>query len=181
MRFSTLADTPKEIKAAQDGFESCRGYIRKLISQRVDLRYTPEFQFIYDKGIKHAADVDRVLEEIKKLKPAPDVVTGMSFYKSVLKAIGHHRKFLLTTHHNPDADAVSSVLAMALFLKSKGKKLQVLNEDACPSWLKFLPATSMLKKAAYLRRVDYEAAIVLDCGHLDGWVELKSLSRKAGL
>jgi ribosome-binding factor A len=70
VKFSTLADTPKAIKAAQDGFESCRGYIRKLIAQRVAMRYTPEFQFIYDKGIKHAADVDRVLEEIKKLKPA---------------------------------------------------------------------------------------------------------------
>jgi len=72
VRFSTLKDTPKDIEAAVEGFESCRGYIRKLISQRLALRYTPEFQFIYDKGIKHAADIDKVLEEIKKLKPAPD-------------------------------------------------------------------------------------------------------------
>ena len=70
VKFSTLADAPKDIKAAIAGFESGRGYIRKLISQRVDLRYTPEFQFIYDKGIKYAADVDKVLEEIKRLKPA---------------------------------------------------------------------------------------------------------------
>ena len=68
VRFSTLSDDPKAIKAAIAGFESGRGYIRKLISQRVDLRYTPEFQFIYDKGIKYAADVDKVLEEIKQLK-----------------------------------------------------------------------------------------------------------------
>lgn len=72
VRFSTLKDNPKEIKAAVDGFESCRGYIRRLISQRIVLRYTPEFQFIYDKGIKHAADVDRVLEEIKQLKSAKE-------------------------------------------------------------------------------------------------------------
>ena len=70
VKFSTLADTPKDIDAAKVGFESCKGYIRKLISQRLALRYTPEFQFIYDKGIKHAADVDKVLEEIKQLKPA---------------------------------------------------------------------------------------------------------------
>ena len=72
VRFSTLADTPKEIEDAIAGFESCRGYIRKLISQRVPLRYTPEFQFYYDKGIKHAADVDKILEEIKQLKTAPE-------------------------------------------------------------------------------------------------------------
>jgi len=72
VRFSTLGDTVKEIEAAKEGFESCRGFIRKLVSQRLSLRYTPEFQFIYDKGIKHAADVDKVLEEIKLLKPAPE-------------------------------------------------------------------------------------------------------------
>jgi len=76
VRFSVLADTPKKIKEAQEGFESCKGYIRKLISQRLALRYTPEFQFIYDKGIKHAADVDKVLEEIKKLKPAQGEADG---------------------------------------------------------------------------------------------------------
>ena len=70
VRFSTLSDDPKGVKAAIAGFESGRGYIRKLISQRLALRYTPEFQFIYDKSIKHAADIDKVLEEIKQLKPA---------------------------------------------------------------------------------------------------------------
>ena len=69
VKFSTLSDDLKDINAAKAGFESCRGYIRKLISQRVVLRYTPEFRFFYDKGIKHAADVDKVLEEIKKLTP----------------------------------------------------------------------------------------------------------------
>jgi ribosome-binding factor A len=72
VKFSTLSDDPKDIKAAVAGFESCRGYIRKLIGQRIVLRYTPEFQFIYDKSVKYAADVDRVLEEIKQLKKAEE-------------------------------------------------------------------------------------------------------------
>ena len=70
VKFSTLKDDPKEVKAVQEGFESSRGYIRKLIGERIVLRYTPEFQFVYDKGIKYAADVDKVLEEIKHLKSA---------------------------------------------------------------------------------------------------------------
>ena len=70
VKFSILSDAPADIKAAEKGFESCRGFIRKLISQRVELRYTPEFQFIYDKSIKYAADIDKTLEEIKKLTPA---------------------------------------------------------------------------------------------------------------
>src|ERR1700744_6120754 len=61
VRYSTLGDTEKEINNAKAGFESCKGYIRKLIGQRVVLRYIPEFIFFYDKGIKHAAEVDKVL------------------------------------------------------------------------------------------------------------------------
>ena len=34
----------------------------------------------------------------------------MNSFKTVLNTIRRHRKFLVTTHHNPDADAVSSVL-----------------------------------------------------------------------
>jgi phosphoesterase RecJ-like protein len=90
----------------------------------------------------------------------------MISYKNVLNAIHRHQKFLVTTHHTPDADAVSSVLAMAIYLKSLGKKVLVLNEDACPEWLKFLPGTRMFKKVSAIKRVDYQVAIVLDCADL---------------
>ena len=70
VKFSTLSDDPKGVKAAIAGFESCRGYIRKLISQRIVLRYTPEFQFIYDKSVKYAVEIDKILKEVKQLKPA---------------------------------------------------------------------------------------------------------------
>jgi phosphoesterase RecJ-like protein len=91
----------------------------------------------------------------------------MSSFKTVLNTIRRYRKFLVTTHHSPDADAVSSALAMAMFLKSLGKQVRVLNEDSCPQWLKFLPGTPVFKKAGAASQVDYEAAIVLDCGDLE--------------
>ncbi|MBF0504696.1 MAG: bifunctional oligoribonuclease/PAP phosphatase NrnA [Candidatus Omnitrophica bacterium] len=90
----------------------------------------------------------------------------MNLFNEVLNVIRRHKKFLVATHHNPDADALSSALAVGLFLKSKAKLVHVLNEDACPDWLKFLPATSMLKKASDLKTLDYDAAIVVDCGDL---------------
>lgn len=68
VKFSMLSDAPNDIKAAMAGFESCRGYIRKLIGQRLELRYVPAFQFIYDKSVKYAVEIDKVLEEIKRLK-----------------------------------------------------------------------------------------------------------------
>ena len=68
VRFSTLSDDPRDIQSAQEGLSSCKGYIRKLIAERVSLRYTPEFQFIYDKGLSYAAEIDKTLEEIKQKK-----------------------------------------------------------------------------------------------------------------
>lgn len=90
----------------------------------------------------------------------------MRAFNAVLNIIRRHRKFLLTTHHNPDADALAALLAMGLFLKSLGKQVYALNEDACPDWLKFLPGTSGFKKASAVKSLDYDAAIVLDCGDL---------------
>jgi len=91
----------------------------------------------------------------------------MGNFSAVLKTIRSHKNFLVTTHHNPDADALSSALSMAIFLKSLGKKALVLNEDPCPPWLKFLPRASWFKKAGDRQRVDYDAAIVIDCGDLE--------------
>lgn len=90
----------------------------------------------------------------------------MGNFSAVLKVVRRHQKFLVSTHHNPDADALSSALAMAIFLKGLGKRAVVLNEDECPPWLKFLPGTSMFKKASTVNKVDYDAALVLDCGDL---------------
>lgn len=70
VRFSILSDAQVDIDSAIEGLESCRGYIRKLVGSRIDLRYTPEIQFIFDKGVQHAAYIDQQLEEIKKLKSA---------------------------------------------------------------------------------------------------------------
>ena len=65
IKFSVLSDDPNVIKNAIKGMDSARGFVRKTIASRVVLRYIPEFQFIFDKGIQHAAKIDATLEEIK--------------------------------------------------------------------------------------------------------------------
>ncbi len=90
----------------------------------------------------------------------------MKSYKQVLEIIRRHQKFLVASHHNPDADALASSLSMAMFLKAQGKQVQVFNEDECPQWLKFLPGTATLKRPGDIKKLDYDAAIVLDCGDL---------------
>ncbi len=90
----------------------------------------------------------------------------MNKFDAVLKLVHRHKKFLVTTHHNPDADALGSALAVTMWLTKIGKKVVVVNEDACPSWLSFLPKSSLLKKATELKSLDYDVAIAIDCGDL---------------
>ncbi len=67
VRFSVLSDDPVVIKNAKEGLDSAKGFVRKTIASKIVLRYTPEFQFFFDKGISHAAHIDAKLEEIKSL------------------------------------------------------------------------------------------------------------------
>jgi phosphoesterase RecJ-like protein len=49
-----------------------------------------------------------------------------------------HDRFVLTTHMNPDGDALGSEVGLARFLVSLGKSVRTINQDATPEILAFL-------------------------------------------
>src|SRR2546423_15692654 len=52
--------------------------------------------------------------------------------------LARHQRFLLTTHVNPDGDAIGSEVAFAALLKAKGRPVRVLNDSPTPQafgWL----------------------------------------------
>lgn len=99
-------------------------------------------------------------------------------YKAVADAIKKHKRFIITTHINPDADAIGSALAFAIVLKALGKSVTVLNEDPVPGWLKFLPRTQWVRNPSQVRSLNYDAAIALDCGDLARVGNVRGLLRK---
>ena len=52
--------------------------------------------------------------------------------------VDRHRKFLLTTHINPDGDGLGSECALALWLRAQGKQVRVLNDSVMPPAFAFL-------------------------------------------
>ncbi|MCX7798624.1 MAG: bifunctional oligoribonuclease/PAP phosphatase NrnA [Melioribacter sp.] len=54
--------------------------------------------------------------------------------------------FILTTHVNPDADAIGSELALYYILKKLGKKVLVINHSATPYNLEFLDDENVIQK-----------------------------------
>ncbi len=53
-------------QAVEEALENARGFIRRLVGQRVIMRYTPEIIFLYDKSIEYGDRIEQTLEEIKR-------------------------------------------------------------------------------------------------------------------
>jgi phosphoesterase RecJ-like protein len=101
----------------------------------------------------------------------------MSFNK-VLSVIQKNKTFLLSTHVNPDPDALCSELALAMFLKNLGKKVIIVNEAAVPQHLHFLPKSEWVKALHSKLKLSFDVAMIVDCGDLDRIGEVKGLLKK---
>lgn len=66
--YSVLGDEQKTLEISQT-LDKIAGYVRRLIGERVRLRYTPEIVFRYDSSIRDSARIEQALEEIKKTMP----------------------------------------------------------------------------------------------------------------
>ena len=83
--------------------------------------------------------------------------------EQVADVIRSKRRFAVTTHVNPEGDALGSALALALALRGMGKEAEALNKDSIPFFLKFLPTVGVFRQAT---RLDdgVDAVFVVDCG-----------------
>src|SRR3989338_4121634 len=99
-------------------------------------------------------------------------------HKTILKVLKKNHRFLISTHVNPDPDALCSQLALGLYLQSQGKRIYIVNEEAFPKRFNFLPAVHLIKKFGKKLKVDYDVAVILDCGDLDRIGLVKSLIKK---
>ena len=56
--------------------------------------------------------------------------------------VSRHSRFLLTTHVNPDGDAIGSEIGLARFLRARGAEVRIVNQDPTPETLHFLEAAA---------------------------------------
>lgn len=90
----------------------------------------------------------------------------MEDYKAILQVFDKHQSFALSTHVNPDGDALGSELALYSFLKDLGKQVKIYNTDAAPKNYRFLPFYDAILSAKALRDDLPEVLVVLDAGVL---------------
>lgn len=97
---------------------------------------------------------------------------------NVIQVIKKNKRFLISTHVNPDPDALCSELALAIYLRSLGKKVSIVNHESVPHRFRFIPGISSIKHYWEKRKVVYDVAIILDCGDLSRVGKVQDLIQK---
>ena len=67
-------------------------------------------------------------------------------FKALESIIINNDKYLITTHVNPDADAIGSEIALYLILRRLGKVVHIINHSETPYNLKFLDKEDKIEK-----------------------------------
>ncbi len=67
-------------------------------------------------------------------------------FKQIEKIVKENKSFLITTHVNPDADAIGSELAFYFILKKLGKSAFIVNHSETPYYLKFLDEEKIIEQ-----------------------------------
>lgn len=63
--FYSMIGSAEERKASQKGLDAAKGFIRREVTARVQLRVSPEIYFVFDESIVEGDKIDRLLREVK--------------------------------------------------------------------------------------------------------------------
>lgn len=98
-------------------------------------------------------------------------------FQNLLQIVNNNESFLLTTHVNPDADAIGSEIGFGVLLQKLGKTFKIINHSDTPYNLKFLDVEGNIEKydetihQSYFNKSD--VLVALDFNRSDRMVSLK--------
>ena len=87
----------------------------------------------------------------------------MSDLEKIINIVQTQKRFLITSHENPDGDAIGSMIALGLSLESIGKEVVFYNRDGATAALKFLPGSEKVNSSLDNIRGNFDATFVVDC------------------
>lgn len=110
----------------------------------------------------------------------------MTSFNEIAQILKENQTFLLTTHVNPDADAIGSEMAMYILLKRLNKDVKVVNFSPTPSFLEFLEEGRVIEHYERSLHDEYfikcDVVISLDFNNPDRTVKMAPLyDKRTGL
>ena len=98
--------------------EGAAGVLQGRIGKELGLRRTPHLVFVYDRAVEHGVRMTHLIDE---LAPPTETTMPRSDMDAVVEVLRAGERFVVTSHDNPDGDALGSLLATHLALVSLGK------------------------------------------------------------
>ena len=68
IRISVMG-SPEVKERALEGLDSARGFLRTRLARTLSLRTAPDLRFELDRGLDHAAHINRLLSDLKRDEP----------------------------------------------------------------------------------------------------------------
>ena len=62
--YYTVIGKGKELREAEAGLQRAKGFMRSHLAGTLNMRYTPELQFHYDKAAEKVEEMEKLLQEI---------------------------------------------------------------------------------------------------------------------
>ena len=157
----------KKTLRALDG---AAGVLQGRIGKELGLRRTPRLEFVYDRAVEQGVRMTRLIDE---LAPPTETTMPSSDIDAVVEALRAGDRFVVTSHDNPDGDALGSLLAMHLALVSLGKdSVMVLGgEQPLPGEFGFLRLEEQGLLRAAPDDVSDRVLVAVDCAQESRIVE----------
>ncbi len=70
--YFTVPGDKKQQVSAKEGLQRAKGFMRSHLAKVINMRYTPELQFVYDQQIEKVVAMEKLLQEIANERGGDD-------------------------------------------------------------------------------------------------------------
>jgi len=64
--YYSIVGTPEQKRQSMEGLNSAKGYIRRELGHRMNLKYTPELMFQFDPSIEYAIHMGELIDHLQE-------------------------------------------------------------------------------------------------------------------
>lgn len=160
--YVSLFGDEKTQKSSLIGLRNSTGWIRREVGKHLHMRVLPELRFFPDDSLERVYELEDVFREIHEdQKRDPMIHISMS---EMIEEFRKAERIVLTSHVNPDGDAVGSVLALEQLLKALGKKsVTCVLSDPVPVVYRTLPGAKKILVASEVQEIpEFDTLVIVD-------------------
>jgi phosphoesterase RecJ-like protein len=163
--YVSLYGDDKERRSSLAALSNSAGWVRHEVGKYLRMRYLPQIRFLADTTLDEVYHLEEVLQEIHADQDeAPMMHVGLEAIAEELRAA---KSVLITTHENPDGDAIGSMLGLRQWLLASGvESVACAMADPAPRIYRNLPGVKKIL-TPHDQVPEFDVVAIVDVAKLD--------------